>query len=77
MDKADSLNSAGGPLFTDVTSAMFVNNVNVPTINYIYGLGGRDVKTTDIEEVYANLQKIAQTGKVEKTYNYLGVKGAK
>jgi len=77
LDKADSLNAAGGPLFTDVTSAMFVNNVNVPTINYIYGLGGRDVKSNDIEEVYENLQKIAQTGKVEKVYNYLGVKGAK
>ena len=75
MDKADSLNAAGGPLFTDVTSAMFVNNVNVPTINYIYGLGGRDVKEDDIEKVYSNLQKIAETGKVESVYNYLGVKG--
>lgn len=75
MDKADSLNAAGGPLFTDVTSAMFANGVNVPTINYIYGLGGRDVKADDIEKVYANLQKIAETGKVDSVYNYLGVKG--
>lgn len=77
LDKADSLNAAGGPLFTDVTSAMFVNKINVPTINYIYGLGGRDVKTTDIEEVYENLQKIAASGKADKVYNYLGIKGAK
>ena len=75
MDKADSLNGAGGPLFTDVTSAMFVNNINVPTINYIYGLGGRDVKATDIEKVFNNLQEIAKTGKVNSVYNYLGVKG--
>ena len=75
MDKADSLNGAGGPLFTDVTSAMFVNNISLPTINYIYGLGGRDVKATDIEKVFNNLQEIAKTGKVNSVYNYLGVKG--
>ena len=74
MDKADSLNSAGGPVFTDVTSAMYINHVNIPTINYIYGLGGRDVKTDDIEKVYKNLQEIASTGKVTETFNYLGIK---
>jgi len=74
MDKADSLNGAGGPLFTDVTSAMFGRVDGVKVINYIYGLGGRDVKTDDIKEVYTNLQEIAKTGKVKEVYNYLGVR---
>ncbi|OGO82646.1 MAG: pyruvate ferredoxin oxidoreductase [Clostridiales bacterium GWC2_40_7] len=75
MDKADSFNAAGGPLFTDVSSAMFAKGVFGPKmINYIYGLGGRDVKATDLELVYNELLKIASTGKVDSVYNYLGVR---
>ena len=74
MDKADSLNGAGGPLFTDVTSAMYGRVEGVKVINYIYGLGGRDVKTDDIKEVYTELQEIVKTGKVKEVYNYLGVR---
>jgi len=74
MDRADSLNGAGGPLFTDVTSAMYGRADGVKMINYIYGLGGRDVKVDDIEVVYNELQAIAKTGKVKEVFNYLGVR---
>lgn len=75
MDKADSFNAAGGPLFTDVTSAMFVKGIhNVKILNYIYGLGGRDVRETDIEKVYSDLSEIAAGKRVETAYNYLGVR---
>lgn len=78
MDKADGLNGVGGPLFTDVTSAMIVNGVtDVKVVNYIYGIGGRDVRTTDIEKVYSDLQEIANLGKVENPYRYLGLKGGR
>jgi len=74
LDKADSLNAAGGPVFTDVTSAMFGRVDGVKVINYVYGLGGRDVKTDDIRLVYDELLEIAKTGKVKEVYNYLGVR---
>jgi len=74
MDRADSMNGAGGPLFTDVTSAMYGRVDGVKMINYIYGLGGRDVKVDDIEVVYNELQEIVKTGKVKEVYNYLGVR---
>ncbi len=75
MDKADSFNAAGGPLFTEVTSAMYAKGVFGPkVINYIYGLGGRDVKSTDIQVVYDELLNIASTGNVGTVYNYLGVR---
>ena len=78
MDKADGLNGVGGPLFTDVTSAMIENGVtNVKVVNYIYGIGGRDVRTTDIEKVYSDLQEIETLGKVEDPYRYLGLKGGR
>ena len=76
LDKADSLNAAAGPLYTDVTSAMQTFGVNnVKTVNYIFGLGGRDVKADDIEKVYSDLDEIVSNGKVENPYRYLGLKG--
>ena len=74
LDKSDSLNAAGGALFSDVTSGMYVNNIHVPTINYVYGIGGRDVPSTDIESVYTDLAEIAKTGNIGNPYRYLGLR---
>ena len=74
LDKADSLNSVGGALFEDVVSGMYMNGNNVKTINYVYGIGGRDTTTKDIESVYEDLQKVAETGNVENPYRYLGLR---
>lgn len=75
LDKADSLNGAGGALYEDVTSGMFVSKVNVPTVNYVYGIGGRDTTVKDIEKVYNDLEEIAKTGNIANPYRYLGVRG--
>lgn len=74
LDKADSLNNAGGALFQDITSAMYVNNKQVPIVNYIYGIGGRDTKSDDIEKVYNELLEIAKEGKAENPYRYFGLR---
>jgi pyruvate ferredoxin oxidoreductase alpha subunit len=73
MDKADSFSAAGGPLFAEVRSAMYGRVDGKIVTNYIYGLGGRDVTTTQIEKVYADLFNAIETGKYE-VYNYLGVR---
>ena len=75
LDKADSLNAAGGALFEDVTSGMFVNNIHVPTVNYIYGIGGRDTTVKDLEKVYNDLIEITKNGDIKNPYRYLGVRG--
>ena len=74
LDKSDSLNAAGGAIFTDVTSAMYVHNIHIPTINYIYGIGGRDTKSDDIESVYNDLAYVAKTGDIGIPYRYLGLR---
>ena len=74
LDKADSLNGAGGALFEDVTSAMYVNKKQVPMVNYVYGIGGRDTTEKQIESVYSDLAKIVEDGKVENPYRYLGLR---
>ena len=83
LDKADSLNAAGGALYEDVTSGMFINNINVPTVNYVYGIGDRDTTVSDIKSVYKDLEVIAFEQekqvdgakiKVENPYRYLGLR---
>lgn len=77
LDKADSLNAAGGALYEDVVSGLYNAKATVPVVNYIYGIGGRDTKSDDIEKVYNNLQEIMKKGTVENPYRYLGVRGDK
>ena len=73
MDKCDSINGYAAPLFTEITSAMYSSQVYVPTINYIYGLGGTDTTVKDIEKIYSKLQEISKTYRITKITNYLGI----
>ena len=75
LDKADSLNAIGGALFEDVVSSLYVNKKAVPVVNYVYGIGGRDTKSNDIEEVFNDLQEIVKNnGKIDNPYRYLGLR---
>ena len=75
LDKADSLNAIGGALFEDVVSSLYVNKKDVPVVNYVYGIGGRDTKSNDIEEVFNDLQEIVKNnGKIDNPYRYLGLR---
>ena len=71
LDKVPLLSATGGPLYTDVTSAMFTQNVNVPTINYSYGVGGRDVTEENIEKVFKDLQELKD---MKNPYRFLDLK---
>ena len=74
LDKSDSLNAIGGALFEDVSSSMYVNNFHVPMVNYIYGIGGRDTTSEQIESVYNDLINIVNTKKIDNPYRYLGLR---
>ena len=74
LDKADSLNAVGGALFQDVVAGMYMNGNTVKAVNYVYGIGGRDTTSKEIESVYTDLQEIAKAEKVENPYRYLGLR---
>ena len=71
MDRVPIVNLTGGPLYEDITSAMHLIGVNVNTINYSYGVGGRDVTENQIENVYADLQNLKD---MSEPYRFLGLK---
>ena len=75
MDKDDSFNAHCGPMFAEVTASLYAAGISGPKgINYIYGLGGRDVRVDSIKHVFAEVEKIAATGEVGETYRYLDVR---
>lgn len=71
LDKAEGFSGAGGPLFTEVGSAL-QGIANVEMTSYIYGLGGRDVTVDHIESVFMDLKDRLADGKGNKI-TYLGI----
>ena len=43
-------------------------------VDYIYGLGGRDITVKEIEQVCKEANKISKTGFVENYVKYFGVR---
>ncbi len=74
MDRSEGFSGTGGPVFAEVRSALYDTVEKPMAVNYVYGLGGRDVRTVDIESVYAELEKIVKAGQTGETYRYLGVR---
>ena len=72
MDRSISYGLAGGPLFNEIRS--FVNGRCPLLINYVYGLGGRDVSAGEIEGVFAELAAIRDSGEPGEIYRYLGLR---
>lgn len=74
MDRTESYNDNCGPLGSEVTTALYRAKADCLTVNYVYGLGGRDVTVDDMKNIYAELEKIAEDGIVENPYRYMGVR---
>ncbi len=74
MDRSFSPGGEGGPVFVEVRSALFENAKKPDIINFIYGLGGRDVGIATIEKAFARLKKVSDSGTIEETVGYLDLK---
>jgi pyruvate ferredoxin oxidoreductase alpha subunit len=74
LDRAISFGAHGGPLFMEICSALFNAGEQIPTLNFLYGLGGRAAEIENIEDVYARLQSVAKQGKVDNVINYLNLR---
>jgi len=73
IDRAISIGATGGPVGTEVRSALYQVTGRPRIVNFIAGLGGRDVTVEDFEEMadkaYFYLKK-----KPKEPYEMIGVK---
>jgi len=76
MDRSISFGSMdnAGPLFLELCAATRIYGGSMPLVNYVFGLGGRDILPREIEQVFRDLLRIRDTGKVERLVTYLGVR---
>lgn len=72
MDKAESFSACGGPLFAEVRSALYDLENRPKAINYVYGLGGRDICVQDFAMIYEQLFEIGRTGVQSEVYRHIG-----
>lgn len=74
LDRSESFSGEGGPLFSEIKSALYEEKNRPFVVNYIYGLGGRDIFEEDVGKVYTELLEIANTGRIKEKIQFLGVR---
>ena len=74
MDKCEGFSACGGPVFAETRSALYDLPERPMAVNYVYGLGGRDVTISTYEEIYDALFKMVETGQVGQVYRHIGVR---
>jgi pyruvate ferredoxin oxidoreductase alpha subunit len=74
LDRSESFGAEGGPVFLEVKSALYDLDHRIPVVNYIYGLGGSDVRLELLERVYSDLSDIASGATAPFGMTYLGTR---
>jgi len=74
LDRCVSFGGFGSPLFNEIRCIFYDENVKPLISNYIYGLGGRDMPVAQIIDVFKDLKKAAEKGRVEEPVKFVGVR---
>jgi pyruvate ferredoxin oxidoreductase alpha subunit len=75
LDRSDAMAGLGGPVYGEVRSALYDLEKRPITVDYVYGLGGRDITLDHISSVYDDLASIVKYGNVPtQLVKYLGVR---
>ena len=75
MDRCESYNGNGGPLGSEVPAALFASRIMIETVNYIYGLAGRDFTISDVTDIFAELEDMLENGTKVKQHQYIRLRG--
>jgi pyruvate ferredoxin oxidoreductase alpha subunit len=73
MDRSDSMNAQEGPLCLEIKAALYDKGISKTVLNYVYGLGGREIRLDEIEAVFNDLAA-AIKGSKKPAVTYLGVR---
>lgn len=74
MDRCEGFSSQGGPVGAECKAALYDVHAETKAVNYIYGIGGRDVRVEDIEKVYLDLEAMDKHSIEDVSYRYLGLR---
>lgn len=70
LDRADAVNSFGGPLYTETRAALYELDRRPTVLSYVYGLGGKEFSLVDAATVLEG----ALAGTKDELVTYIGVR---
>ena len=74
MDRCESYNGCSGPLGSEIPAALYRSKVMIDTVNYIYGLAGRDFTVDHVRSIFDELEQVAD-GLIEApNHKYIGLR---
>jgi pyruvate ferredoxin oxidoreductase alpha subunit len=73
LDRSASFGALGGPIFNETRSSFHESDKKPHIINYIFGLGGRELDLAQIRKVFAELEDV-KNGNIGELVRYLGVR---
>jgi pyruvate ferredoxin oxidoreductase alpha subunit len=74
LDRSVSFGAPGGPVHKEIKAALFGSGSSAGLVNYIYGLGGRDISMEHIHEAFADLETVAGEGTPADAIRFLGLR---
>jgi len=74
MDRSNSFGGYGGPVFHEIRHVLYDAKSHPYVVNYVYGLGGRDMSPDIIRNIYRDLQEIVKTQRVKDYVQFAGVR---
>ncbi len=64
----------GGPVFNELRSSFYEQEAKPLMVNYVYGLGGRDLSVELVKKAMEEILEMNSSGKAEQKINYLGLR---
>jgi pyruvate ferredoxin oxidoreductase alpha subunit len=64
MDRAISFGGPVGPVASEIKSAFYHQEQRPKVVEFIAGLGGRDVPLSDFDRMFDGIYETAETGKI-------------
>ena len=74
LDRSDSFGGLGGPIFSEIRSALYDYESRPKLFNYVYGIGGRELDVALTLKAFQKAQNIAEGAPLEQLVEYLGVR---
>ena len=74
LDRMMPNGAQGGPLFNECRSALYDFAVKPTVINYIYGIGGRDLQPKHLRQAFKRLADIGESGEIGPYVDYLNLR---
>lgn len=74
LDRSISFGGGGGPIFHELRHVLYDTPAHPHVLDYIYGLGGRDMAQQTIHSIFTDLQRIVDTNSTEEIVRFAGLR---